>query len=114
MNHEPMPAQGPVDANVSRQSEIGENECQVKQWNGRCCCTCRYHLRDNHHCTTAHELREQKGGCVCNEPKGWICVPPEFEGTAHSGWAEHGLCEMHDFKPANRGNKWKVFHLLPY
>ena len=90
-------AQGPVDVNVSRR---GHDECCVEMW-GACCCNCIHHLRDNHHCTTAHELREKKGGCVCSEPKGWICAPPEFEGTAHSGWTEHGMCEMHTFKPAN-------------
>jgi len=46
-------------------------------------------------------LREKIGKCVCDLPKGYICAAPEFKGTAHSNWTEHGMCEMHDFKVAN-------------
>ena len=58
-----------------------------------CCCTCRFHIADFHHCTTAWEMREQHGGCVCSVQKGWICTGPEPEGM-YSGWPEHGRCEM--------------------
>ena len=75
-------------------SKIG---CQKEKWKGRCCCNCRWHIEDLHHCTTAWKMRKEKGGCVCSEHKGWICMPPELEG-AHSGWGEHGLCEMHETK----------------
>jgi hypothetical protein len=58
---------------------------------GICCCNCRYHIRDFHHCTTTGQV---DGKCVCGAPRGWICMPPE-SGVAYSGWGEHGLCEMH-------------------
>lgn len=77
-----------------------KNECQKENWKGRCCCTCRWHIEDFHHCTTAWAMRKGKGGCVCGEHKGWICMPPELE-RAHSGWSEHGMCEMHEFAVAN-------------
>jgi len=85
---------------AGEQGQYGAEECCIGEF-GSCCCNCLYHLRDNYHCTTAPELRTEKGGCVCGEQKGWICAPPEFEGTAHSGWTEHGMCEMHRIKPAN-------------
>lgn len=68
--------------------------CCKTEHGGRCCCNCRFHLRDYHHCTT---VQPPPMRCVCSEPKGWICSPPEFEGAAYSGWSEHGMCEMHDF-----------------
>jgi hypothetical protein len=40
-------------------------------------------------------MREAAGGCVCGIAKGWICAPPESD-RAHSGWTEHGICEMHE------------------
>lgn len=64
---------------------------------GRCCCNCLYRLTDYEHCTTNPTLRGE-GGCICNVPKGFICAPPEFDGRVHSGWHEHGLCEMHDYR----------------
>lgn len=76
--------------------------CQKENYHNRCCCNCKYHYEELHHCTTNWELRKEKGGCVCSEHKGWICLPPEyfFEGErkAYSGWSEHGLCECHEFK----------------
>lgn len=80
-------------------SADSEETClkEMELGKGRCCCNCAHHIRDYHHCTTAWELREQHGGCVCSVPKGWICRPPEFDGHAYSGWSEHGLCEMHDY-----------------
>lgn len=77
--------------------EVVYDVCVKDSWHGRCCCTCCYHLEDTHHCTTAWSMRKIKGGCVCGVHKGWICVMPET-GKAHSGWTEHGLCEMHHFK----------------
>lgn len=71
------------------------NDCQIGP-RGRCCCNCRYRLIDFHHCTTAPELRGGHGGCVCGLPKGFICAPP-LGVRVHSGWSEHGLCEMHGF-----------------
>ena len=56
---------------------------------GSCCCGCMYHVEDFHHCTTV----EGSDHCVCSEHKGWICMPPDSPG-AHSGWGEHGLCEL--------------------
>ena len=61
-----------------------------------CCCGCRWHIEDFHHCTTVAE----SGGCVCSQHKGWICMSPESE-RAHSGWGEHGMCEMWTVKQPN-------------
>jgi hypothetical protein len=61
----------------------------------RCCCNCKHHIRDYRHCSTDRKEGEE---CVCNEPKGWICMPPDFPGHGYSGWPEHGLCEMHDYR----------------
>lgn len=59
---------------------------------GQCCCNCKFHVQDFHHCATTGQGAD--GKCVCSNPKGWICMPPEMD-RAHSGWPEHGLCEMH-------------------
>lgn len=66
----------------------------------QCCCNCRHHWQDFHHCTIDTAMREAKGGCVCGVPKGWICVGMRIEmdgaGPVHSGWAEHSVgCEMY-------------------
>jgi hypothetical protein len=67
-----------------------------------CCCTCKHHIQDFKHCTT---VRNRKPGtCVCDQPKGWICmveiaVEGSDRGRAHSGWGAHGLCELHLQKP---------------
>lgn len=72
-----------------------------------CCCTCRYLLRDYHHCTTPEgsALRDSDPAnkCVCSVPRGWICAGFILSGEdptagVHSGWGEHGLCEMHRAK----------------
>ena len=70
---------------------------------GSCCCNCQYHKQDFYHCTTidriAYSIATNKpapAGCVCSLHKGWICTGMEGEGGgAHSGWSEHGMCEMH-------------------
>jgi len=68
------------------------NDCAIPH-RGSCCCNCRWHVEDFHHCTTVPDRK----GCVCSEHKGWICMA---EGDrAHSGWSEHGMCEMHEAKP---------------
>ena len=66
--------------------------CQKDQkpWIGECCCNCGNHHKDFHHpCTTGKE---------CTTQKGWICIIDEkgdgMDLWAHSGWSEHGLCEM--------------------
>jgi hypothetical protein len=76
-------------------------ECQKENQAGHCCCNCANHIEDFYHCTTALEMRKEKNVCVCSEHKGWICMPPEFDGAAYSGWAEHGMCEMHELKVSN-------------
>jgi hypothetical protein len=63
-------------------------ECCVSTF-GRCCCGCLYHIDDFHHCSTVPD----RNGCVCSQHKGWICFDQESK-RAHSGWDEHGLCEM--------------------
>ena len=75
-------------------------KCLVPQ-HGRCCCGCRYHVEDFHHCTTVKETPN----CVCSDHKGWICMPPDFHG-AHSGWSEHGLCEL--WTPKEDATTWSV------
>ena len=78
------------------QAEIKELEAGKcdKGWNdGSCCCNCANHYEDRHHCTTKPN---RENGCCCSEHKGWICLI-SFEGEkpiAHSGWSEHGMCEM--------------------
>jgi hypothetical protein len=75
-----------------------------------CCCNCRWHVRDFHHCTTPEgsRLRAESGnGCVCSVPRGWICAGFLLSGEgpqagAHSGWGEHGLCEMHQPKGSDK------------
>lgn len=70
----------------------------------RCCCNCRYHVEDFYHCsatqgTEAESLRTMSGKCVCNQHRGWICIGMLVQGgNAHSGWSEHGMCEIHDWK----------------
>lgn len=61
--------------------------CYAPEYQGRCCCNCRYHLRDHSHPLT--------NGGVISQQRGWICDPPELD-MAFSGWSEHGMCEMHD------------------
>lgn len=63
---------------------------------GRCCCNCKYHIEDFTHCCTTTK-KEGETGCICGAHKGWICMPPETD-QAYSGWKEHSLCEMHEFK----------------
>ena len=65
---------------------------------GRCCCNCKWHIEDFHHCTTKKRTRTESNteGCCCDQHKGWICMMPESE-RVYSGWSEHGLCEMHVF-----------------
>lgn len=75
-------------------------KCQKENFNGSCCCNCENHLKDYHHCTT-NPKPEGVDGCVCSVQKGWICkitFPDTNETFYHSGWPEHGLCEMHILK----------------
>jgi hypothetical protein len=74
---------------------VSSSDCD-KGHRGDCCCNCKNHLKDFYHCTTSPKP-ENKKGCVCSVQKGWICLI-SFEGEtpmAHSGWGEHGMCEMH-------------------
>jgi hypothetical protein len=42
-------------------------ECQKGKLNGRCCCSCSWHIADFHHCTTAPEgLREMSDNRLTN------------------------------------------------
>jgi hypothetical protein len=69
-----------------------ENNCSLST--GACCCNCGNHYEDFHHCCTTGQNGD---GCVCSKHKGWICMV-SFEGEeprAHSGWSEHGECEMY-------------------
>ena len=62
-----------------------------------CCCTCKHHIKDFHHCTTVPN-REPRT-CHCGIQKGWICFPYGFDSpVAFSGWTEHGECECHEYK----------------
>lgn len=66
-----------------------QDKCCIPLYHGRCCCTCAYRIIDySHPCTD---------GGKANAPRGYICLAPELH-QAYSGWAEHGMCEMHDFK----------------
>lgn len=77
--------------------EVGmmSEKCWAPEHHGRCCCNCKWHIKDYHHCTT---LGQKDGKCVCNDQKGWICLSPISEDCAYSGWSEHGMCEMHEYK----------------
>ena len=62
--------------------------------NEQCCCNCAWHFEDYLHCNTIEDRKDH--GCVCNIIKGYICIPPEFEGRMHSGWPKHSCgCEMY-------------------
>lgn len=86
---------------------MSHNDPDACQLNGEfksCCCTCRFHIRDYHHCTTPEgsKLRKETGNkCVCSVTRGWICAGFLLSGDdspecgVHSGWGEHGMCEMH-------------------
>ena len=71
-----------------------KNPCMKDQFNGCCCCNCANHIEDLHHCTT---VKGKHDDCVCSKHKGWICIIEIEPGNlvAHSGWPEHGMCEMH-------------------
>lgn len=71
------------------------DNCEKKHWNNKCCCNCGNHLEDFYHCTT-NPRPDGVEGCVCSVHKGWICSIVFDDGTArnHSGWSEHGMCEM--------------------
>lgn len=79
---------------------MSKDNCQKELWNGCCCCNCANHLEDFYHCTTEPKP-EGANGCVCSTHKGWICRS-QFEDSEevkyHSGWSEHGMCEMHRLK----------------
>ena len=73
------------------------SDCQMKEPPFyQCCCDCIYHWQDFHHCTTKVD---KESGCVCDQPKGWICVMPRLTQDServHSGWPEHSVgCEMY-------------------
>lgn len=67
----------------------------------QCCCNCKHHWPDNHHCTTKPALRKKMDNkCICSVQKGWICVGMRMEdggkGAVHSGWPKHSIgCEMY-------------------
>lgn len=77
-------------------------------YDGRCCCTCVYRLDAKPRC---HHLGG-KGECgpVGNSPlhrlavagrmpESYVCMAFASEGVAITDWTEHGVCEMHEFKP---------------
>ena len=72
------------------------NECMKSEWKGQCCCSCKFHLQDFHHCSVdSAKIISDSPGCLCNIPKGWICAGEAVENCRyHSGWTEHGMCEM--------------------
>lgn len=64
--------------------------CMKDHYHGRCCCNCKSHHADNHHCLT---MVRHDDKCVCDRRKGWIC---STDGTRmHSGWDAHGMCELY-------------------
>ena len=84
---------------MTPQDDLIEKEitCWLESDMKQCCCKCKHHLQDFHHCTTSRALRAERGKCVCSAPKGWICRPPEFDGQCYSDWPEHSVgCEMYE------------------
>lgn len=75
-------------------------DCVQDQFGGRCCCNCRWLAEDHSHPNT--------DGMSIMLQRGFVCMAPEFvverNGKAvaqvFSGWSEHGICEMHDYRPA--------------
>lgn len=61
---------------------------------GDCCCNCKYLVADYSHPWT--------DGQPVTEQRGWICIGLLDEGMAHSGWGEHGMCELHDRREEQR------------
>jgi hypothetical protein len=66
----------------------------------QCCCNCRNHWQDFHHCTIHTTLRAEREQCVCGVPKGWVCIGFRAKGDPrapiHSEWPEHSVgCEMY-------------------
>lgn len=79
---------------------MGEFKKCDKGWNnGECCCNCANHYEDFYHCTSNPKPEgydKDNHECICNVHKGWICLI-SLEGerpNAHSGWSEHGMCEL--------------------
>ena len=79
------------------------SQCQIPQF-GACCCTCKHHVEDFHACSVDIE-RCKKEGCICSKHKGWICLGMNYgkEPRAHSGWGEHGMCELHEAIEGRQG-----------
>lgn len=68
-------------------SDCPNRDCKGNDFHGRCCCNCEHRLTDySHPCSN---------GGSCLDERGYICY---VDGMAFSGWHEHGLCELHDYK----------------
>ena len=72
--------------------------CGLKDRWKACCCNCKYHVRDYHHCATTGQ---KDGKCVCSQLRGFaciVCLDPALSDSPriHSGWSEHGMCELHE------------------
>ena len=78
------------ETKAASDSNDGLGGCMLGSEFHACCCTCRYHHEDFHHCTTT---KDRGNRCVCSDHKGWICMGLE---RAHSGWSAHGMCELHE------------------
>lgn len=60
----------------------------------QCCCNCKHHLPVHNHCYIDPGVNR----CVCDDRKGWACVPPGL-GRVHDNWPEHDHgCEMYEAK----------------
>lgn len=84
-----------------------EIKCCLEEWQG-CCCQCRWRLTDY-----SHPLTDGKNML---EKRGYICIAfTQMEATdlAHSGWCEHGMCELFMALPESgkRGIEDKVANL---
>jgi hypothetical protein len=82
------------------------SECCLPEWEA-CCCTCKHRLTDYHHCVTTGQCGDKSGfkpgeethlNCICSRPRGYVCAADILKGMVHSGWSEHGMCEMHEEK----------------
>ncbi len=86
--------------------KVDKSKCLLPNYN-QCCCTCKNHYEDLTHCATTpkKQMYDENGkykGCNCFKHKGWICMKEVFNDRtqetaimAHSGWTEHGLCELY-------------------
>ena len=71
--------------------------CQKEEWNGMCCCNCRYMQQVN-----KHPWNKGDGKGSISEKMGNVCTAGPVTEDQSMKYiffdADHGMCEMHEFK----------------